>query len=137
MDLEISIALVLHHAAVQKDITITQGLSALCYASQRGLSTAVAMILDIGHSVRDTIHGRGPLHYACESGHEEVVRLLLAQYPEANFRDNLGHTPLSLALKANHEAVVHLLQESGFTTGGTAGPPPLHDALNRGREGEA
>ena len=43
-------------------------------------------------------HGRTPLHYACQNGQEEAVKLLVGEYHcRAMAKDNLGVTPLQLA----------------------------------------
>ena len=54
--------------------------------------------------------GRTLLSYACEEGHAEVVKLLLARNDLiVNTRDIDGQTPLSYAAHQGHDAVVHLL----------------------------
>jgi ankyrin repeat protein len=43
-----------------------------------------------------------------------VVKLLLASGAELDLTDHDGRTPLSRATANGHEAVVHLLQPSGY-----------------------
>jgi ankyrin repeat protein len=40
-----------------------------------------------------------PLHFACESGHLEVVRMLLNRHADVNARDKTHKTPLHWALQ--------------------------------------
>jgi ankyrin repeat protein len=51
--------------------------------------------------------------WAAESGHEAVVKLLLASKAKVDSKYDNGQTPLLLAVKRGHEAVVNLLSGSG------------------------
>ncbi|XP_076655935.1 uncharacterized protein LOC143360718 isoform X2 [Halictus rubicundus] len=57
--------------------------------------------------------GYTPLHFACQQGSEEAVRLFLSRGADvnANAKDNL--MPIHVATKAGHETVVKLLLEHG------------------------
>ncbi|KAE8149992.1 ankyrin repeat-containing domain protein [Aspergillus avenaceus] len=68
---------------------------------------------DIKADVEDA-HGRTPLSYVSEHGHEALLRLLLAQ-SQVNYdsRDKAHRTPLSFAASAGHETIVDLLIETG------------------------
>jgi ankyrin repeat protein len=53
--------------------------------------------------------GRTALHWAALWGHGEIVALLLEQGAQANGRDASGETPIMLACKEGHLAVVEML----------------------------
>jgi ankyrin repeat domain-containing protein 50 len=53
--------------------------------------------------------GQTALHWAARSGHEAVVRLLLAYKADVNAQDQWGWTALLRAAEGGHEAVVRLL----------------------------
>ena len=50
---------------------------------------------------------------AALSGHEAVVKLLLENSANLEYKDEDGYTPLLLASKQGYEAVVKLLLEKG------------------------
>ncbi|KAF3057728.1 Ankyrin repeat domain-containing protein 50 [Trichoderma lentiforme] len=58
-------------------------------------------------------HGRTPLLWATEKGHEAAVKLLLDAGAEVNSKDNNRRTPLSWAAKNGHKAVVRILLSEG------------------------
>jgi len=67
----------------------------------------------IGADSKDS-HGRMPLSYAAQKGHETVVKLLLQTGKvDVDSKDEDGRTPLSYAVEGGHEAVVRLLLDSG------------------------
>jgi hypothetical protein len=72
--------------------------------------------IDVDIAARD-IHGRTPLSYAADKGHEAVVKLLLEMgKADVDCRDNNSQTPLSYAAEEGHEAVVKLLLETVIGT---------------------
>ncbi|KAI7385771.1 hypothetical protein KC336_g17904 [Hortaea werneckii] len=82
--------------------------------------------------------GRTPLWWAAYSGHEAVVRLLLATGKvDANLADFRGETALLAAADAGHEAVVRLLlaaSEVDVNPADTYGRTALWFAASRGQE---
>ena len=54
-----------------------------------------------------------PLFVACRSGHEEVVKLLLARGADINQANDVGSTPLYVACYNGHGEVVELLLARG------------------------
>lgn len=51
--------------------------------------------------------------YACASGHEEVVRVLLKAGADVSLHNENGHTPLMEAASAGHVGIAKLLVEHG------------------------
>lgn len=56
---------------------------------------------------------RTALSLAAEEGHAEIVRQLLANGADVNFRDGMGMTPLTKAISHGRERVAGLLLEAG------------------------
>ncbi|KAH7478382.1 hypothetical protein FOMA001_g9748 [Fusarium oxysporum f. sp. matthiolae] len=96
-----------------------KGTSIVHVMSRYGVAGALGAILKRADQVGSNIdvkdsHGRAPLSWAAENGHEAVVRLLLDRgaYIEAADK-HYGRTPLSWAAENGHEAVVRLLLDRG------------------------
>ena len=84
-------------------------------AAYFGLKEAMIALLKNRYDLdsKDT-HGRTPLSYAAESGHEVMVKLLLEKGAKLEIKDKkYNQTPLLWAVKKRHEAVVKLLLEKG------------------------
>ncbi|KAI1132547.1 ankyrin repeat-containing domain protein [Nemania abortiva] len=80
-------------------------------------------------------HGRSsdgstPLHYASQTGQDQIVQLLLEYGADANSKDASGSTPLHKAAEKNHVAVVRLLLDSNADPEAidNSGSTPLHYA---------
>ena len=55
--------------------------------------------------------GDTPLYWAADSGHEEIVKLLLGRKDvDPNRPNNINETPLRRAIVNGHESVIKLLQ---------------------------
>lgn len=61
--------------------------------------------------------GRWAIHYACESGHLDMVKYLLSKGTDPNIRDDQARSPIYFACWApeNSEAIQLLLLENGAT----------------------
>jgi hypothetical protein len=82
--------------------------------SRHGLTSTVAMAIVRNHTDVDPkdSHGRTPLSWAAENGHEAVVKLLLEKGADIESKDSKdSRTPLLWAARNGHEAVVNLLLE--------------------------
>lgn len=100
----------------------TWGKTPICYASRLGLIKVVSKLIDKGAYVDSRTFKTGftPLHEAAESGHEEIITLLLNAGANPNARCNdeykdaeLGDsTPLDVAIKHKHPKVIELLQQA-------------------------
>ncbi len=82
---------------------------------------AIKNLLDRGSEEESTLdlvnsrdyEGRTPLFVAAQSGHLNVVRLLVARGANVNTPDVQDQTPLSAAFSNGHEAVVQFLSSVG------------------------
>lgn len=85
------------------DLTLADrnGMSALCNAAQKGMTTVVTALLDAGANINyqnfDKSIGLTPLMRACFDGEREVVDQLLAKGANANLKDADGRSPLHMA----------------------------------------
>jgi ankyrin repeat protein len=90
---------------------VPKNVTGVHLAAYFGLEEITSTLLKKGYQsdCKDT-NGRTPLSWAAESGHEAVVRLLLAtDGVDSDSKDLFGQTPLSRAAGNGHEAVVKLL----------------------------
>ncbi len=75
----------------------------------------------------DAAFGATPLHWAALRGHAEATKLLLAQGANVNARNKQGETPLQVAERAKHSAVVQLLKGAAA---------PIQELVDAVRDGE-
>ncbi|KAI8945778.1 ankyrin repeat-containing domain protein [Xylaria longipes] len=59
--------------------------------------------------------GRGPISYAAEKGHAQIVRFLLEQGASPNADDRIGLTPMHYAASNGHADVARLLIDAGIS----------------------
>jgi uncharacterized protein len=80
--------------------------------------------------------GRSPLHWAANSGHKDVVELLLTNKAEVNAKDNNGGTPLLYATAGGRWNVAQLLlaNKAEVNAKDNDGRSPLHWAASMGHK---
>ncbi|KAH7008755.1 ankyrin repeat-containing domain protein [Ilyonectria destructans] len=118
-----------------------EGTSLIHVMSRYGVAGALWAILKradqtgINIDAKDS-HGRTPLSWAAEHGHEAVVRLLFDRGAHIEAADEVGQTPLSWAAAKGHEAVVQLLLDRGahIEAADEVGQTPLSWAAAKGHE---
>ena len=83
-------------------------------AADKGQLKQVETLLDRGATIKSTVDGYSPLHYACLQGHLSVVKKLSERHPFQNdlFTRNKD-TPLHLAARNGHATIVKFLLDSG------------------------
>ncbi len=114
-------ALVLCAASATAQTAAGPAADALWEAARKGDAAAVTAALDAGVDVNTPFrYGATALSYACDRGHLEVVRVLLARGANPNVKDSFyGATPLTWASspaqarKPEHAEVVGLLLKFG------------------------
>ena len=91
------------------------GEQPLLYASSAGHVAVAAYLLDQGAAVNQQVGGarRTALHEACQHGHGELVRLLLARGADPTLSDREGYTPLIWASRNGRVEVVRCLLTDG------------------------
>jgi hypothetical protein len=109
-----------------------RGMTQLHHCAENGLTTSVKRLLSIRNinvNVKD-VYGITPLHWAVETGHIEIARLLLQSGAEVNAKGNGGSTPLHSAETYGDVDILHLLVENGadLESQDNAGMRALHFA---------
>eukprot|EP01039_Chlorochromonas_danica_P007071 gene7071-7821_t len=107
----------------------------LALAAQSGNYSDAWNLLQAGTDVNYVdASGSLPLHYACQEGHVDVVRLLLEHGSDFNARLT-GQAPVVLAARGGHNEVIKTLLDYGANAEekGVAGIPPLISAFLHGR----
>jgi ankyrin repeat protein len=77
-------------------------------ATLKGRSYQMALPSRLAFAAEDT-----PLHSAAQWGHEEIVKLLLANGAEAEAKNHFGQQPLHYACVFRHKEVVNVLLDTG------------------------
>ncbi len=106
-------------------------------AAYLGLKQAMTTLLKNKHDLDSkNTHGRAPLSYTAEYGHEAVAKLLLWKGTELEATDLSGWTPLFWAVESGQEAIVKLLLEQGaeLKVEDEYGRTPLFLAIEGGQE---
>ena len=126
----------LHAAGADLDTADAHGLTLMHSAARIGREPQVRYLLSHAAIASPTdVSGRSSTHYACENGHMDVLRLLLAVAPQsAGQADAAGWTPLHFAalgawpMHESHSDVVALLTARGVDPAprDAQGLTPLH-----------
>jgi len=100
------------------DANVFTGHSSLHWASDRGYTTIVDVLLENGADVNiKDIKGRTPLHWASDRGYTTIVDVLLENGADVNIKDTIkGRTPLHWAAVRDFPSIVKLLLEKGADT---------------------
>jgi ankyrin repeat protein len=115
-----------------------QGWSPLCTAASVGNARVCDALLRRGAAVDRpcrALLGEPAMHVACERGHVEVVRLLLANGAVVDNVNASGFTPLMVAAQEGQRAVAALLLSHGAAVNSVpaAASTPLSVACQHGR----
>ncbi|KAJ8684588.1 hypothetical protein QAD02_020380 [Eretmocerus hayati] len=83
------------------------------------------------NSICENSESGGPLHLAVETGHSEIVKLLLMKGAWVNSRNGLGETPLHVCCKKSNFALANMLLSGGCEADipDCAHSTPLHVAV--------
>ena len=111
-------------------------LPPLHLASRIGQVESIQRLLQVCNPNKIDDNGRIALHHAAETGHSEVVRLLLKRGMDLKAEDNNGQTPLHLAAGNGHEKTMQDLIELGANVNAidALGRTALFIAASNGRE---
>jgi ankyrin repeat protein len=104
-----------------KGTQITGGTTPLIIACDKGHMAVLQLLLEHrqgqGLEEKDDVCERTALHFAAQSGHEEVTAYLLDNGAQADSRDDHSSTPLIIASKKGHLGVVRVLVQHMGTQG--------------------
>ena len=103
-----------------EDTTDKQGRTALMWAASEGSVNVLNLMLK--NLSYFNIHasdeqGLTALHFACFAGHEECVKLLIANSADITQPDKLGQTPLFKACQQGHRAIIDILMNKKGSRG--------------------
>uniref|UniRef100_A0A1X7THF6 Death domain-containing protein n=1 Tax=Amphimedon queenslandica TaxID=400682 RepID=A0A1X7THF6_AMPQE len=99
------------HPFLQEDVNrkLNFGLEALVEAVTTGNDKASEFLTHLELDRHTNSEGKTALMFACERGHEDIVRTLLSAGANVNIQDNKGWTALMIASKHNHISIIHML----------------------------
>jgi ankyrin repeat protein len=88
------------------------GWSALHYASEKGYTKMVQILLENGANVDiRNYKGQTPLHIAAKKGNVEIVKILLSYGADPEAKDNYDKRPIDYSLENNKKSLLILLTE--------------------------
>ena len=95
--------------------SITSEFTPLHAATQTKNEKIIRLLVELGGADIDAKcqEGKTPLHFACDWGHDETVKILLENGADINAGDDFGVTPLHRAAMQNQEDVARVLIENG------------------------
>ncbi|KAK4204969.1 ankyrin repeat-containing domain protein [Triangularia verruculosa] len=84
-------------------------------AAGRGFYKLAEVLISLGSPLNAAYvyEHNSPLHHAAEAGHGDLVRLLMQQGADLEFRNADNHTALSLAARMKHIATIKQLHNQG------------------------
>jgi len=113
------------------------GATPLFAACENGSVDAARLLLEKGAAVdRANKYGKTPLFAACFNGHVNAVRLMLDKGAEVDLANKQG-TPLEIAKRRRHDAVIKLLEERLYplcVAAKTGNTKVIESLLNGGAE---
>ena len=93
----------------------SEGLTLVQMAIKDRTEDIAEILLSLGADVNLKAHSNGytAMHYAADSGDEDLVALLLKHKANVNIADKRGETPLHIAAHEGHEDTVRKLLDAG------------------------
>ena len=79
-------------------------------ASWSGYTKIVQKLIEAGVNVNVSKNKHTVLHYACDQGQLEVVKLLLEKGADVNAKNEEGETPLDIAKKTSNKEIIKLFE---------------------------
>jgi ankyrin repeat protein len=104
-------AVLLANQQINLELRAPNGNTALMMAAFKGNKVFVAALLARGALVNQK--GWAALHYAAAGGHADIAALLLDKHASIDAESPGRQTPLMIAAREGHEAVVDLLLKEG------------------------
>ena len=97
-----------------------------CQNGQKGVVMAFLKKDNINVNAVDE-NGLSPLHYACQKGYRDIVKLLIASGADVTLISNVSITPLHTAVLSGNKEIIQLLTEAGADLNATdkRGKTPL------------
>lgn len=83
-----------------------------CQNGQKGVVTAFLKKDGINVNAVDET-GQAPIHYACQRGYRDIVKMLLDKGADANVISNTSVTPLHMAARSGNKEIVGMLVDAG------------------------
>lgn len=111
------------------------GRSAIDYANITGMAQMMDGTIEEDVNKRDS-YGNTPLHQSCYNGHSEMVkRMLQNENIEVDAMNDIGETPLHIAIREDNLHIAELLLAAGADSSKiyNDGEAPIHIAAKHGK----